>query len=97
MSTFVPNYEDAVSHMPNCLCGESGKNRDVRVCNKRQSCDGCGFDRDEYRRRINIIRRGGLREISFKHKSDLIHKYGIRTDSTLRGISVGKGKSKGSG
>lgn len=89
MSTFSPNYnEQDVSAIPNCLCGANGKGRDENACNRRRSCVGCGFDKEEYLRRIRILRRDGLKDIGFNQHSDLLKKYGISVDLKLRGINV---------
>lgn len=91
MSTYTPNYEENdVSAVPNCLCGASGKGRDENACRRRHSCIGCGFDKDEHQRRLNILRQEGLRVISFNHKSDLLHKYGVSGDLKLHGLRMRK-------
>lgn len=93
MSGYIPQYDEQdLAAMPNCLCGESGKSRNERECLHRKSCAGCGFDKTEHQRRVNLIRRAGLQEISFGYQTDLMQKYGVGGERKLRGLIVRKKK-----
>ena len=95
MSIYIPKYKDFdTSVMPNCLCGDSGKNRNERECVRQGGCTGCGFDINEHRRRLMLIQSGGLRPISEKRKQILRSDWGMNTNLSLVGLRVGKKRAK---
>lgn len=76
--------------MPNCLCGDQGRNRNEGECKRRKSCDGCGFDRKEYMRRINLIHERGLKKIGTLRKEQLQKEYHANVSIPLYGLSLSK-------
>jgi len=95
MSIYIPKYKDIdATVMPNCLCGDSGKNRNERECNRRGGCAGCGFDKAEHQRRLMLIQSVGLRPISEKQKKTLRIEWGMNTNRDLVGLRVGKKRAR---
>ncbi|MBR4856543.1 MAG: hypothetical protein IKU94_07970 [Bacteroidaceae bacterium] len=93
MSIYFPQYkEQSVDAMPNCLCGDDGRNRNERECFRRGGCRGCGFDRDEYLRRLDIIRNKGMQPVTTARMADLIRDWSVNPYSDIIGLRVGKKK-----
>lgn len=91
MSIYVPQYkEHDTTVMLNCMCGDKGRNRNEPECNRRKSCAGCGFDRTEYTRRINMIHERGLTEIGERRKERLRKEFHANVSNPLYGLSFGK-------
>lgn len=91
MSIYVPQYkEHATAAVPNCMCGDQGRNRNEGECKRRSSCYGCGFDRTEYMRRINLIHNAGLTELGERRKERLLKEYKANVSKPLYGLTIGK-------
>lgn len=98
MSIYFPQYkEQSIDAMPNCLCGEDGRNRNERECFRRGGCRGCGFDREEHLRRLAIIQDKGLRPLTAARRSILLQEWGINPAWDISGLRVGKKKAKKEG
>ena len=82
--------EKDTSAVPNCLCGDQGRNRNEGECNRRKSCEGCGFDRKEYMRRINLIHDSGLTAIGEHRKEHLLKEFKTDVARPLYGLYLGK-------
>ena len=91
MSIYVPQYKEHDTEvMPNCMCGDKGRNRNEGECKRRKSCDGCGFDQKEYMRRINLIHERGLTEIGENRKERLRKEFKADISKPLYGLYFGK-------
>lgn len=94
MSIYIPQYKSHdTTIMPNCMCGELGRNRNEPECNRRKSCAGCGFDRTEYMRRINMIRDRGLSVIGERRKERLRKEFKANVEKPLYCLNLGKRRS----
>lgn len=95
MSIYIPHYTEVeTTVMPNCLCGENGRCRNERECNRQGGCRGCGFDRDEYLRRLAILRDQGVRPLSAGRRSVLLQEWSVNPTWDLYGLRVGKKRRK---
>ena len=93
MSIYAPQYkEQSVDAMPNCLCGDDGRNRNERECLRRGGCRGCGFDREEHTRRLDLIRENGMQPVTTARMADLIRDWSANPNSEIIGLRVGKKK-----
>lgn len=93
MSIYTPqDTEVETTAMPNCLCGENGRVRNERECFRRGGCKGCGFDRDEHMRRLEILRENGLRPLTSARRSILLQEWSVNPNWELFGLRVGKKK-----
>ena len=81
--------------MPNCMCGENGRARNKRECVRRGGCTGCGFDREEHARRLEILRDKGVQHISNPRREYLVREWGVNQYFEIFGLRVGKKKAKG--
>lgn len=98
MSIYFPQYkEQSVDAMPNCLCGDDGRNRNERECFRRGGCRGCGFDREEHTRRLDLIRENGMQPVTTARMADLIRDWSANPNSEIIGLRVGKKKAKKEG
>ena len=98
MSIYTPQYTEAeTTAMPNCLCGENGRNRNERECTRRGGCKGCGFDREEHLRRLEILRNHGVRPLSDARRSVLLQQWSVNPTWEIFGLRVGKKKAKKEG
>lgn len=94
MSIYVPQYkEHDTDAMPNCMCGDQGRNRNESLCKRTNACVGCGFDRREFNRRISLLRAGGLTEMGEKRKEYLRSNFKANTSRPLMTLVVGKKKA----
>lgn len=95
MSIYYPQYkEQSVDAMPNCLCGDDGRNRNERECFRRGGCRGCGFDVEEHSRRLELIRDVGLKPITDKRRDSMRTEWGVNPFFEVYGLRVGKKKRK---
>lgn len=95
MSIYFPQYkEQSVDAMPNCLCGDDGRNRNERECFRRGGCRGCGFDQEEHTRRLDLIRDKGMQPITTARRADMIRDWGMDPNLKIIGLRVGKKKRK---
>ena len=95
MSIYFPQYkEQSVDAMPNCLCGDDGRNRNERECCRRGGCRGCGFDVEEHSRRLELIRDVGLKPITDKRRDSMRIEWGVNPFFEVYGLRVGKKKRK---
>lgn len=98
MSIYYPQYKEQIlDAMPNCMCGENGRSRNDRECVRRGGCRGCGFDRDEYMRRLALLRDVGIKHISSAHRADLVRDWGVNPTFEIFSLRVGKKKTKKEG
>ncbi len=89
MSIYEPQYKEVeTTAMPNCLCGENGKVRNENECKVHGGCTGCGFDRAEHKRRIDILRSQGVRLISDHYREHLLKKWGMNPNLEIRGLRI---------
>lgn len=84
------NRAEVPGDVANCLCGMKGRARNEGQCKDRRTCAGCGFDRDEYMRRLRILRDRGLSPLNDGKKEMLRKTWGIDSKLNLRGLSVRK-------
>lgn len=90
MSIYFPQYVQFENDdMPNCMCGDKGKNRNERECKRRGGCQGCGFDIGEYNRRISVIRSQGLSTASDAYKAQLLKEWGVDIRRSIQTLKVG--------
>lgn len=93
MSIYVPQYTEVpTEEMPNCLCGENGRVRNERECNRQGGCRGCGFDREEHMRRLAVLRDKGLKSLTSARRSILLQEWSVNPAWELVGLRVGKKK-----
>lgn len=98
MSIYVPQHTEAeTTAIPNCLCGDKGRARNERECVRRGGCRGCGFDREEYIRRLKILHDKGMKPITTARRADLLHEWGMNPNSEISGLRIGKKKAKKEG
>lgn len=91
MMNYVSQLKERdTSAKPNCLCGEQGRNRDEGECKRRKTCDGCGFDRKEYIRRISLLRERGLTEIGEQRKEHLRKDFHADAKNPLYALDFGR-------
>lgn len=84
------NRADTPNEKPNCLCGRDGSARNEGECKDRRTCVGCGFDKTEYRRRMQILRERGLTVLKDGDKERLRRNWGMDASLELRGMFVGR-------
>lgn len=95
MMNYVSQLKERdTSAKPNCLCGEQGRNRNEGECKRRKTCDGCGFDRTEYMRRINLLHDRGLTEIGEHRKEHLLKEFKANVSTPLYGLTIGKKRQR---
>lgn len=91
MSIYASRYVQAeTTAMENCLCGENGRSRNEKECARRKGCAGCGFDRDEYQRRVAVLRSGGLRRVPEDRMQDMATGWGVNTHLELYSLQLEK-------
>lgn len=89
MSIYVPQYKDYdLDAVPNCMCGDNGRSRNEHECKRQGGCSGCGFDRTEYMRRINLIHDGGLQPITEDQRNALREKWKAKIDADHRIVGL---------
>lgn len=96
MIEYTPQEYD-MPEAENCLCGDKGRNRNERECVRRGGCRGCGFDREEHARRLDLIRAKGMQPITPARRADMIRDWGMNPNSEIIGLRVGKKKAKKEG
>lgn len=98
MSIYIPQYTEVeTTAMPNCMCGENGRCRNERECKRQGGCRGCGFDRDEHTRRLNLLSEKGVQHITTARRADLTREWGVNPQYEIFGLRVGKKKRKKEG
>ena len=91
MSIYIPQYTEVeTTSMPNCMCGDKGRCRNERECNRQGGCGGCGFDRDEHERRLAILREKGMQPITPGRRASLVKEWGVSSRIELSGLRIGK-------
>lgn len=83
-------FESGTPDVNNCLLGDKGRCRNVPLCKDRRTCKGCGWDRDEYIRRIALLRNKGMQNVTPARMSILRHNYGVDPRINLKGLRVGR-------
>ena len=88
-------FETGTPDVDNCLLGDKGKSRNVPLCEDRRTCKGCGWDKKEHQRRLNLIHYRGLTPISEWRLKKLRTDWGMDTSQPIIGAHIGKRQPDG--
>jgi hypothetical protein len=72
----------------NCICGYHGSGSNCSEQRFKPKCEGCGFDRETYKKRMEALRQQPLKEVGLPARGRLLRDWGVRTQWELWGWMV---------